>query len=380
MRQRTVVTVVAVAAILAAIMLAGCGGVTRLGQVGTASFVGSDTCRGCHPAEDADVHDSGHPFKLNKVESGQPPTYPFSSVPNTPAGYSWNDVSYVIGGYGWKARFIDLDGYIVTGNAVQYNLATQQWAAYHSGDPPGTKPYTCGACHTTGWVATGAGGPHQDGLPGMHGTFSEPGITCEACHGPGSRHVQTLQASDITVDIRAERCGECHFRDSQHRIEASGGFIRHHEQYDEMIADGNTVPGHQDQECVDCHHPHRGSRYAGDFGLVRTCESCHPSEAASLDHSPGPECKDCHMPRATKSAVKVHDHEGDVRTHIFEINTAAVDKSAMWYVDGTKTFSHGFVTLDFACYGCHDDQSGVGGGNSQKTLAELSAAAIGIHN
>ena len=39
-----------------------------------------------------------------------------------------------------------------------------------------------------------------------------------------------------------------------------------------------------------------------------------------------------------------------------------------------------FVTLDFVCYQCHTDENGVGGNNSMKTMAELSAKAVGIHN
>jgi len=68
---------------------------------------------------------TGHPYKLNKVENGQPPEYPFSEVPQPPEGYTWDDVAYVIGGYGWKARFIDHDGFIITGDAdatTQHNL------------------------------------------------------------------------------------------------------------------------------------------------------------------------------------------------------------------------------------------------------------------
>ncbi|MCJ7659609.1 MAG: hypothetical protein MUO67_10710 [Anaerolineales bacterium] len=77
-------------------------------------FVGATICGGCHP----DIYDifikSGHPWKLNRVVDGQPPEYPFKEVPDPPEGYSWDDISYVIGGYNWKARFINQDGYIIT--------------------------------------------------------------------------------------------------------------------------------------------------------------------------------------------------------------------------------------------------------------------------
>ncbi|MFQ6133539.1 MAG: multiheme c-type cytochrome [Armatimonadota bacterium] len=359
------------------VVASGCGGEFGTVSAGARSYVGSDACTSCHSeiaTRATPTH--GHPYKLNPVKNGLPPTYPHSSVPSPPDPYSWNDVTYVIGGYGWKARFIDSLGYIVTGTHVQWNLATAQWVAYHSGDPAGTKPYDCGGCHTTGWVATGSGGPHQDDLPGMYGTFEEPGIGCEACHGPGSAHVQSGSSADIEVDTSAEQCGGCHFRDAQHRIEVSGGFIRHHEQYDEWLASPHNNP----LTCVDCHHAHYGTRYdTTGAGIVQECEDCHLDEAAYQKHNSLADCVDCHMPRAGKSAVKVHDHEGDVRTHIWEIKHDSADKSDMWYSEGGKTYSHGFVTLDFACYGCHKDTSNVGGPASQQSAAELIAMADEMH-
>ena len=67
------------------------------------------------------------------------------------------------------------------------------------------------------------------------------------------------------------------------------------------------------------------------------------------------ECFACHMPKMSKSAIKVNKYTGDVRSHIFRITTdpkasafATVEK------DGKKsTYADGFVTLEFACLGCH---------------------------
>ena len=80
-----------------------------------AQFVGSDACAECHEETYENFMESGHPYLLNAVVDGQPPEYPFSEVPNPPEGYTWDDISYVIGGYNWKAQFIELDGYIITG-------------------------------------------------------------------------------------------------------------------------------------------------------------------------------------------------------------------------------------------------------------------------
>ncbi len=58
-------------------------------------------------------------------------------------------------------------------------------------------------------------------------------------------------------------------------------------------------------------------------------------------------------------------------------------KADMFNAEGTAVAldgdGWGAVTLDFACYGCHNDSDGVGGGGSIKTLAELAARAATIH-
>ena len=126
-----------------------------------AEYIGDDKCKMCH----AGIYDTyiktGHPYKIQKINGG-PPSYPpgtSSGVPKPPKGMSWNDVTYVIGGYGWKARFMDKEGYILTGDKDrQYNLANADigtetnWTGYSAKTAP-RKPYDkCGTCHTTGWT------------------------------------------------------------------------------------------------------------------------------------------------------------------------------------------------------------------------------------
>jgi Bacterial Ig domain/Cytochrome c554 and c-prime len=353
-------------------------------------YVTSSVCANCHSDKADELFDSGHPYKINKVVDGKAPTYPHSEVPTPPTGYSWADITYVIGGYGWKARFMDKDGYILTdgltGTNVQYNIPRADlagglpatWSSYH-GTATEPLPYTCGTCHTTGWQTTAEnGGQYQDGLLGIQGTWEEPGVTCEQCHGPGADHVAAKDASKISVTTDKELCGSCHYRDTNHGILASGGFIRHHEQYDELISAGHTA-----LSCTDCHDPHIGTKYgnAEEGGIEVTCESCH-AENTSNSHVVPLECKTCHMARASKSARSVNSFQGDLRTHIFKINSGTETKDAMWYAgEGGATFSKGFVTLDMICYQCHKDPiTGVGGDKSTKTMAELSARATGIHN
>ncbi len=396
-----------------ALMLAGCTDEETVTPPTGNSFVGSATCGtvDCHETIHSQWEQSGHPYKLTKI-NGEAPTnsFPgFAGFPtdpvDPPVGLEWADISYTIGGYGWKMRWIDNDGYIVTGGLtepyddVQHNFEDQSWATYHGGEAQGTKPYNCGKCHTTGWIADddwetdGTLADNQDNLPGMHGTFFAGGVHCEECHGMGADHIASGDAADMTIDTSSAMCGRCHTRDSANRIQASGGFIKHHEQYDEWLHSPHGVAGSTGPGCNDCHDPHASVKYdvaaAGEGVLpAASCESCHPVQAANNTHNGAPTCTDCHMPKASKSAIKLHAYSGDIKTHILKINTAAIGNAdGMYeYIEAEdKTFvqtdAEGLasITLDFACYGCHRDENEVGGSNSIRTLQQLSDKAMGIH-
>jgi len=332
------------------------------GIVAAQDFEGSQFCQNCHEKKFSDWSASGHPYKLMKSEEARNRPIPL------PGGFAWDDVSYVIGGYKWKSRYIDTDGYIITvtededGNNVdgvnQYNYLTGTWSNYHAGEVD--KPYNCGTCHTTNWVAnpdpTNLDG-NQDNLPGMHGTFDAGGVHCEQCHGNG----MTME-----IDDSAAMCGTCHIRGEADTIPASGGFIRHHEQYNEHLAGA-----HASFKCVDCHNPHQ----RGEFSIWEDGESddyplgnstgaqcgvnCHADKMESFAKTSmydyGVECKDCHMPFATKSAQALGPNQGDLQTHIFYIDT---DPTAnMFTEDGGLVVlddnGKAAVTMDFACKRCH---------------------------
>ncbi len=330
-----------------------------------ATYVGSSSCSSCHSDQYEEFIRSGHPWKLNKMEdvlaAGGPASYypdfvaPYWQQPNAgpPPGYNFEDFAYIIGGFGWKARFIKKDGYILTGDQVQYNLHTDEWVAYHSGE---TKPYSCGECHTTGYVPVGS----QDSLEGIVGTWAFPGIQCEECHGPGSLHEEDPYNVAMKIPTSEwEACGRCHSRGDPNVIDAKGGFIKHHEQYEEMIASKKVS-----MRCTDCHDPHASAVYFPEEAIKVQCETCHFDEAESYEtseygsemYNAGVKCIDCHMPYAAKSAVKYETYMGDIRSHLFAIN---VDSTASMF-NQDSTAANGYLTLEFACLYCHDGHSSNG--------------------
>ena len=345
------------------------------------AFVGSETCGSCHADHYERFEKSGHPYKLNKINGAQP-SIPFTTdegldIP-TPAGYDWGDLTYMIGGYGWKARFLDDKGYIITQfSDTQYNLADGSQVAYHAGDPVGTKKYDCGRCHTTGWKHVDDGGEPKDGLEGMAGHFYEGGVHCEECHGMGSVHVATQDASDITLDDSSLMCGRCHTRNADRSIAAKGGFVKHHEQYDEWLVSG----GHQESGigCNTCHDPHSSTKYdaiAPGQGVTKSCTDCHSSYNGDKHDEYAIDCVTCHMPLLAKSAIKTGDFKGDIKTHQFRINPSS--QYTQFNAEGNLSNNDG-IALDFACYQCHKDVNGKGGNASQQTKLRLASRAFNFH-
>jgi hypothetical protein len=348
----------------------------------SAEYVGSKTCGSCHEAIYAKFMKSGHPYKLNKVVDGKPPEYPFSQVPEPPEGYTWDDITYVIGGFGWKARFIDKKGYIITGDAdatTQYNFPNPEvgkeagWVPYHAGQE---KPYSCGTCHTTGYKPDG----NQDGLEGLVGTWAEPGIQCERCHGPGSNHVADPYGVRMEIDRTAQLCGECHIRGSVSEIDAKGGFTKHHEQNEELYASKHFA-----LTCVACHDPHASAIYADEEvnpnkGIWNECVDCHFDKVKNQKSAAMAnilECEDCHMAPMAKTAWgNLEVFTGDISSHLFAINT---DPDAPQFSeDGKVTMP--YITVQYACQSCHIEGATRGKAGAPRSLEELQAAAEGYHS
>jgi hypothetical protein len=319
-------------------------------------YAGPQACVACHSNKYDDYRMSGHPKKLRPAAEARAFGVPL------PAGWTWEDLTYVIGGARWKARYIDREGYIVTSTGPdkkqpgknQYNVETGRFVDYNAGKKA---PYDCGPCHMTAYSKEG----HQDNLPGLIGTWAFAGITCEECHGPGAAHAAAPSKANVKIDRTPAACGKCHIRGPADKIPAAGGFIQHHEQYNEYLAG----PHAGKVDCTTCHDPHKRAR----VGIKAPCTQCHQKQQADFTGSrmqrAGVSCVDCHMPRAGTSAEKFSKWEGDVRTHITKISLGPDDR--MFTTDGR--IATGKLTPDFACLGCH----------GSRDLAWARTTAKGVH-
>ncbi len=353
------------------------------------NYVGSQSCQGCHNAIYTNWKKSGHPYKIQKLTAGQPPSYPAGlssqkivgpnvnytiqpGVPQPPKGYTWNGIGWVMGGYHSNARFLDTLGYIIIGDSTQYNIATNRWVRYVQSNP-GTQMYnySCYRCHTTGPSTTKT--PAFDPYPGIQGSWVEAGVGCEACHGPSSGHLTNPSGIKPPKDGYAT-CNNCHARDRgssfawNYRVEwlpatvqsVATGFIRHREQGDMMFASKHHLAN---MTCATCHDPHKGVYYEQLGGIKPTpsCESCHPGKTIP---GHGPEkatCIDCHMPYAARSTETFSPYVSEQSAHFWKILTGPItmfdnlDTTVAAGLKFIKTDANGLsgLTLDYTCLQCH---------------------------
>lgn len=183
-------------------------------------YIGSENCKDCHQIlyQSWQQH-TLHPHMFRPIESPDDIKGNFSQ--NDPAvTFKKEDIEFVIGNK-WEqvyARMIDGEYYPLP---AKWMITTQKWLPYKVDSWRQTPLSTqCNGCHTTGFN------------PDTY-EFSEFGIGCEACHGPGSQHVQQMkkqhmqpcslchqneaekQDIKIIVSIKNSVCGQCHSRGQQ---------------------------------------------------------------------------------------------------------------------------------------------------------------------
>lgn len=180
------------------------------------------------------------------------------------------------------------------------------------------------------------------------GTFDEahliPGITCEACHGPGAKHIQSMGAREATHGAEktaifnsgllrpteaVEFCGSCHGSWWDVKLAGVKG-----------VSTARSAPfrlvtskcwgedGDSRLTCTTCHDPHEQLQ-TDAASYDKFCVSCHAGSGKSLtsrNHGTSPSqhgpacpvgttrCTDCHMPKVV--VPEMHGRFTDHRIRI----------------------------------------------------------------
>jgi hypothetical protein len=166
----------------------------------------------------------------------------------------------------------------------------------------------CFGCHTTASTTSNHFDPYQSTL----------GVTCEACHGPGAKHVAAMKSGKIEQGRHAifnpaslgpvaslDFCGACH-RTWGDVLDAGTTGVRN-VRFQPYRLERSRCWGNGDArlKCVTCHNPHEPIvRDAASYDAK--CLACHVTRGVktSPDH-PGKSCPvgvkgcvTCHMPPA----------------------------------------------------------------------------------
>lgn len=163
----------------------------------------------------------------------------------------------------------------------------------------------CFACHMTASTKP-AGGVDFDALI--------PGVTCEACHGPGERHVSHVKARRLDEARAAivnprrldavdaiDFCGSCHatFWDVQLANERGIAALRSQPfrlQSSRCWSESSKRAANQGDTrltCVACHDPHK-PLVRDSASYDERCRACHESTACKKGTK---DCAGCHMPK-----------------------------------------------------------------------------------
>lgn len=252
-------------------------------------------------------------------------------------------------GVQWKQRFlVEKNGKLYIA-PLEYNAWGHEWTNYREADWD-KRPWIekCGGCHSTGADLE-------------KGTFSEPGVGCEACHGPGSHHVAlpktavfekrmtVVNPSKLPAGIRTQTCGGCHGSGGSTKMDrvdwpvgfkpgralghyqkealregedfkafyADKSMDRHHRQYNDWR---ESVHAQKGVSCTSCHYVHQLGLPPTQFQTVGAgsgqCLSCHTGNINKYAHAihSFSNCVGCHMPRIMMSV-----ESGPALRHTFKL-------------------------------------------------------------
>jgi tetratricopeptide (TPR) repeat protein len=214
--------------------------------------------------------------------------------------------------------------------------------------------FMCADCHSTDVRKN-----YDASTNSFHTTWREISVGCEACHGPGSAHLdwartkpadaskgltvaltqrqgihwqvdsktgQPTRSRPRTQDTEIEVCAQCHARRSQvadgyragHAFQdyyrpallSPGLYHADGQQRDEVYIWGSFLQSRMYQAgvtCGDCHEPHGQKVRAPGNALCGTCHQASKYDTETHHHhagrAEGTRCVDCHMPPATYMVV-----------------------------------------------------------------------------
>ncbi|MEX0348604.1 MAG: cytochrome c3 family protein [Paracoccaceae bacterium] len=319
-------------------------------------YVGSQRCIACHEEAGALWTGSHHA----KAWTWPAPDTVLANFDGTSFAHDGMEVTFRIDGPDYFAQVIEKDGsasdyklHSVVGTAplqqylfetgkghlqsfdVVWDVEREEWLhLYPDQDlPPDdglhwTGPYKnwnarCAECHATGYRRN-----YGARTRSYASDQAEIGVGCEACHGPGSAHLdwtlgktpaEGLSTRGFTMDFASgpdalfEQCASCHSRR-------------------EALADGNPLPGtpfhdayvlaplrpgqyHADGQILDEVYVYGSFLQSKMYANGVTCLNCHNAHSGTLVAEGNAVCTQCHSPAGNPDFPSLRQAEYDSAEH-----------------------------------------------------------------
>ncbi|MFN8378250.1 MAG: cytochrome c3 family protein [Anaerolineae bacterium] len=192
-----------------------------------ADYEGADECADCHRDAVRNHEDTAHGLALQDVgrrkqgiladfSTGEDLRTVQFPGEDAPRAFTEDDIALAIG----AGRNVQRYAYEVENNEytvlpAEWDTVNQEWRPYTLSDTWPSPEYdfvnNCAGCHTVG-------------LDVERGRWVDEGVQCEACHGPGSNHVDAARDAGrrpddeeiaqihaaIVLSPDAQVCGQCH--------------------------------------------------------------------------------------------------------------------------------------------------------------------------
>lgn len=253
----------------------------------------------------------------------------------------------------------------------------------------------CAECHSTDLKKN-----YDTGTRSFNTQYAEIDVGCEACHGPGKKHLELAQADQLAgahqggfptdlaqrgewsfpqgqniaqrsepLDSRAQvdSCGRCHARRGTlgdyhygadlldtHRLSLPQSPLYHYDGQilDEVYVYGSFLQSKMHQAgvvCSNCHEPHSATLRAPGNGICAQCHTPAVYDAPQHHHhqpgSEGAQCATCHMPETTYMGVDPRrDHSIRIPRPDLSVvmgtpnacNQCHTDEDAQWALDALR--------------------------------------------
>lgn len=256
-------------------------------------YVGAKACESCHPSQAESHRQTGHARALKKAPPGSPGEWAF--------GAGIKAITYV--SREGAQHYIEHGlSYYPSRKAMGITPGHENAGGrrYRTLDPAGTA-LRCFRCHTTGSISLATDGAIN---------WTEAGVQCESCHGPGAEHLKKPTAATIVNPRRFspaelnDYCGACHRTAS----DIADWGLSWNSRHEPAFLSQSRCFEKAAVSCLTCHDAHqsvnRSSKHYDD-----KCLSCHANTKHRTPTPVAASCVSCHMPSVpTNASLKFTNH------------------------------------------------------------------------